>query len=182
MGFTENFNYCMEQRNYSAYRFAKILGVNIQSPVNWKTGASIPHYGTRQKIADHFGITLAELDGDELPILPPEGAKKAPAAKGQLKVRKRSLICELFTCTIPQKRCIIKSATPEYSRRAFSLFIRPVSPYRAQIKKPHLFRCGFFLRLQTFDTLFCGTALPFPEKHSAVTPFHNSFSASRHIQ
>lgn len=78
MGFTENFNYCMEQRNYSAYRFAKILGVNIQSPVNWKTGASIPHYGTRKKIAEHFGITLAELDGDELPILPPEGAKKAP--------------------------------------------------------------------------------------------------------
>lgn len=78
MGFTENFNYCMEQRNYSAYRFAKILGVNIQSPVNWKTGASIPHYGTRQKIAEHFGITLAELDGDELPVLPPDGAKKAP--------------------------------------------------------------------------------------------------------
>lgn len=78
MGFTENFNYCMEQRNYSAYRFAKILGVNIQSPVNWKTGASIPHYRTRQKIAEHFGITLAELDGDKLPVLPPEGAKKAP--------------------------------------------------------------------------------------------------------
>lgn len=83
MGFTENFNYCMEQRNYSAYRFAKILGVNIQSPVNWKTGASIPHYGTRQKIAEHFGITLAELDGDKLPVLPPEGAKKAPATKGE---------------------------------------------------------------------------------------------------
>ena len=83
MGFTENFNYCMEQRNYSAYRFAKILGVNIQSPVNWKTGASIPHYGTRQKIAEHFGITLAELDGDELPVLPPEDAKKAPATEGE---------------------------------------------------------------------------------------------------
>lgn len=78
MGFTENFNYCMEQRGYSAYRFAKIIGVNIQSPVNWKTGASIPHYRTRQKIAEHFGITLAELDGDELPVLPPEGVKKAP--------------------------------------------------------------------------------------------------------
>lgn len=83
MGFTENFNYCMEQRGYSAYRFAKILGVNIQSPVNWKTGASIPHFGTRQKIADHFGITLAELDGDELPVLPPEGAKKTPATEGE---------------------------------------------------------------------------------------------------
>jgi hypothetical protein len=55
-------------------------------------------------------------------------------------------------------------------------------PYRAQTKKPHLFRCGFFLRLQISDTLSCGTALPFPVTRSAVTPFHNSFSASRHIQ
>lgn len=78
MGFTENFNYCMEQRGYSAYKFAKIIDVNIQSPVNWKAGSVIPHKKTRQKIADHFGITLAELDGDELPVLPPEGAKKAP--------------------------------------------------------------------------------------------------------
>jgi len=95
MGFTENFNYCMEQRNYSAYRFAKILGVNIQSPVNWKTGASIPHYGTRKKIADHFGITLAELDGDELPILPEDGAKKAPDPKTEgegLSAAKKALL------------------------------------------------------------------------------------------
>ena len=35
------------------------------------------------RIAEHFGITLAELDGDKLPVLPPEGAKKAPAAKGE---------------------------------------------------------------------------------------------------
>ena len=83
MGFTENFNYCMEQRGYSAYKFAKIIDVNIQSPVNWKAGSVIPHKKTRQKIAEHFGITLAELDGDELPVLPPEGAKKAPAAKGE---------------------------------------------------------------------------------------------------
>lgn len=103
MGFTENFNYCMEQRNYSAYRFAKILGVNIQSPVNWKTGASIPHYGTRQKIAEHFGITLAELDGDELPVLPPEGAKKAPAAKGEGEAQLARFV-EGFTRLNPQQR------------------------------------------------------------------------------
>lgn len=83
MGFTENFNYCMEQRGYSAYKFAKIIDVNIQSPVNWKAGSVIPHKKTRQKIAEHFGITLAELDGDELPVLPPEGTKKAPAEKGE---------------------------------------------------------------------------------------------------
>lgn len=83
MGFTENFNYCLEQRGYSAYRFAKIIGANIQSVVNWKTGATRPHYPRKVQIADHFGITLAELDGDELPALPKNGAKKAPATEGE---------------------------------------------------------------------------------------------------
>lgn len=55
-------------------------------------------------------------------------AQKTAPAKGQLKVRKRTLICELFTCTIPQIRCIIKSATPEYSRRASFPFYTPGSP------------------------------------------------------
>lgn len=77
MGFTENFNYCLEQRGYSAYRFAKIIGANIQSVVNWKTGATRPHYPKKVQIADHFGITLADLDGDELPVLPEQGIKKA---------------------------------------------------------------------------------------------------------
>lgn len=85
MGFTENFNYCLEQRGYSAYKFSKIIGANIQSPINWKTGAVIPHRKTRQKIADHFGITLEELDGDELPVLPAESAQKntRPAGTGR---------------------------------------------------------------------------------------------------
>lgn len=108
MGFTENFNYCMEQRGYSAYRFAKILGVNIQSPVNWKTGASIPHFGTRQKIAEHFGITLAELDGDELPVLPPEGAKKAPAAKGEgISAERKALLDIVYSLTDEQCRKLL---------------------------------------------------------------------------
>ncbi len=77
MGFTRNFNYCMDSARYSSYRFAKILGVNLQSVSNWKNGVVVPHPKTRQKIADHFGITLAELDGDELPVLPEQGAKKA---------------------------------------------------------------------------------------------------------
>lgn len=83
MSFTNNFNYCLEQRGYSAYKFAKIIEVNGQSVANWKAGTAIPHPKTRQKIADHFGITLAELDGDALPVLPPEGAKKAPATEGE---------------------------------------------------------------------------------------------------
>lgn len=83
MGFTSNFNYCMDNARYSSYRFAKILGVNLQSVSNWKNGTVVPHPKTRQKIADHFGITLAELDGDEIPVLPDEGIKKAPATEGE---------------------------------------------------------------------------------------------------
>ena len=107
MGFTENFNYCMEQRNYSAYRFAKILGVNIQSPANWKTGASIPHYGTRQKIAEHFGITLAGLDGDKLPVLPPEGAKKAPATEGKGEAKLAQFVDGFMRLTPQQKDTVL---------------------------------------------------------------------------
>lgn len=107
MGFTENFNYCMEQRGYSAYRFAKILGVNIQSPVNWKTGASIPHFGTRQKIAEHFGITLAELDGDELPVLPPEGEKKAPATEGEGDAKLAIFVDGFMRLTPQQKDAVL---------------------------------------------------------------------------
>lgn len=41
----------------------------------------MPHPKTRQKIADHFGITLADLDGDELPVLPRDDIKKDPIRK-----------------------------------------------------------------------------------------------------
>ena len=45
--------------------------------MNWQSGECIPYPKTRQKIADHFGITLADLDGDELPVLPEQNIKEA---------------------------------------------------------------------------------------------------------
>lgn len=83
MPFTQNFNYCMEQKKYTAYKFAKIIGASNQGVLNWQSGECIPYPKTKKKIADHFGITLAELDGDELPVLPEDGAKKAPATDGE---------------------------------------------------------------------------------------------------
>lgn len=104
MSFTNNFNYALEQREYSAYRFAKIIGVNGQSVANWKAGTVIPHPKTRQKIAEHFGITLAELDGDELPVLPPEGAKKAPAAEGEGISCYETELMRLWRCLSPEQQ------------------------------------------------------------------------------
>lgn len=83
MAFMQNLNYCMQKKGYSAYRLAKIIGASNQGVLLWQTGKNTPHPKTRQKIADHFGITLAELDGDELPVLPENGAKKAPATEGE---------------------------------------------------------------------------------------------------
>lgn len=83
MAFTENLNYCMSQKGYSAYRLSKIIGSTNQAVLNWQAGKATPHAKTRQKIADHFGITLADLDGDDLPVLPEQGAKKAPATEGE---------------------------------------------------------------------------------------------------
>lgn len=83
MPFTQNFNYCMEQKKYTAYKFAKIIGASNQGVLNWQSGECTPYPKTKKKIADHFGITLAELDGDEFPVLPEDGAKKAPATEGE---------------------------------------------------------------------------------------------------
>jgi transcriptional regulator with XRE-family HTH domain len=78
MAFAQNFSYCLDQMGLSPYAFAQIIGVSNQGVLNWKKGVSIPYPKTQQKIANYFGITVEALMGDELPVLPPEGAKKAP--------------------------------------------------------------------------------------------------------
>lgn len=83
MSFAQNLKYIKEKENLTNYRLAKLFGCSQSSLINWLDNGVVPHPKTRQKIADHFGITLAALDGDELPILPPQGAKKAPATEGE---------------------------------------------------------------------------------------------------
>lgn len=78
MSFAQNFCYCLEENGLSPYAFAKIIGVSNQGVLNWTKGISLPYPKTQQKIADYFGITVEALMGDKLPVLPPEGAKKAP--------------------------------------------------------------------------------------------------------
>lgn len=103
MPFTQNFNYCMEQKQYTAYKFAKIIGASNQGVLNWQSGECIPYPKTRQKIADHFGITLAELDGDELPILPEKGAEKAldPKTEGYSELQKAAI---QFVLSLPPEK------------------------------------------------------------------------------
>ena len=81
MGFAQNLKYIKSQLGLSNYRLAKLFGCSQSSLLNWLDNGVIPHKKTRQKIADHFGITLAALDGDELPVLPEKGIKEAPDPK-----------------------------------------------------------------------------------------------------
>lgn len=83
MSFATNLKYIKDTIGFTNYQLAKKLECSQSSVKNWLDGGNVPHKKTRQKIANHFGITLAELDGDALPVLPPEGAKKAPAEKGE---------------------------------------------------------------------------------------------------
>lgn len=85
MSFAQNLKYIKEKENLTNYRLAKLFDCSQSSLINWLDNGVVPHPKTRQKIADHFGITLAELDGDELPVLPEDGAKKSaldPKTKG----------------------------------------------------------------------------------------------------
>ena len=77
MSFAQNLKYITETETLTNYRLAKLFGCSQSSLINWLDNGVVPHPKTRQKIADHFGITLAELDGDELPVLPEKGAKKS---------------------------------------------------------------------------------------------------------
>lgn len=81
MSFAQNLKYIKEKENLTNYRLAKLFGCSQSSLINWLDNGVVPHPKTRQKIADHFGITLAELDGDDLPVLPEKGTKKAPDPK-----------------------------------------------------------------------------------------------------
>lgn len=95
MSFAQNLKFIKEKENLTNYRLAKLFGCSQSSLINWLDNGVVPHPKTRQKIADHFGITLAELDGDELPILPEDGAKKAPDPKTEgegLSAAKKALL------------------------------------------------------------------------------------------
>lgn len=84
MGFAHNLKYIKEELGVSNYQLAKWFGCSQSSLINWLDGGVTPHTKTRKKIADHFGITLTELDGDVLPTLSPKGVKKEHPANSEV--------------------------------------------------------------------------------------------------
>lgn len=107
MPFATNLKYIKSIVGFSNYQLAKELECSQSSVKNWIDGGNIPHKKTRQKIAEHFGITLAELDGDKLPVLPPESAKKAPAAKDEGEAKLAQFVDGFMRLTPQQKDTVL---------------------------------------------------------------------------
>lgn len=107
MAFAQNFSYCLDQLGLSPYAFAQIIGVSNQGVLNWKKGVSIPYPKTQQKIANYFAITVEALMGDKLPVLPPESAKKAPAAKGEDEAKLAQFVDGFMRLTPQQKDTVL---------------------------------------------------------------------------
>ena len=114
MGFAQNLKYIKETENLTNYRLAKLFGCSQSSLINWLENGIIPHTKTRQKIADHFGITLAELDGDELPVLPEQGAKKAPDPKTEGEDAQLAQLIAGFSRLSPQQKGAVLAVIEGY--------------------------------------------------------------------
>ena len=114
MGFAQNLKYIKETENLTNYRLAKLFGCSQSSLINWLENGIIPHTKTRQKIADHFGITLAELDGDELPVLPEQGAKKAPDPKTEGEDAQLVQLIAGFSRLSPQQKSAVLAVIEGY--------------------------------------------------------------------
>lgn len=80
--FYSNYVKLCSKINKSPSAVGEELGFTRASVTGWGNGAT-PRKSSLIKIADYFGITVEALMGDKLPVLPPEGAKKAPATKGE---------------------------------------------------------------------------------------------------
>lgn len=83
MQFATNLKYLRDERKLSNYRLAMDLGCSQSTVKNWISGDNTPHPKMQKTIADYFGITVDALNGDELPILPPQDIKKAPGINAE---------------------------------------------------------------------------------------------------
>lgn len=107
MGFYEKYLCLCNSINKSPSAVALELKIGKPSVTRWKNGAT-PRDATVLKIADYFGITVEALMGDKMPVLPPEGVKKAPAAKGEgISAERKALLDIISSLTDEQCRKLL---------------------------------------------------------------------------
>lgn len=111
MPFAENLKYAMQKLEISNYKLAKEVGCSQSSIKNWLDGDNLPHTKTRIRIAQHFGLTLEELDGEELPIISGKSIKKDPAVSEVVVLSEKDVkFIKWFRSLSPEKQKAILTA------------------------------------------------------------------------
>lgn len=65
MSFPENLAQLQAKHGETNYRLAKSIDVTQTSIKNWKEGIRRPHPKNVKRIADHYGVTVEQLEGKE---------------------------------------------------------------------------------------------------------------------
>ena len=63
--FSKNLDTLIKAKNWTAYKFAKELGIYQSTVSRWKSGERFPSMDIIWKIADLFGISMDQLVGRE---------------------------------------------------------------------------------------------------------------------
>lgn len=109
--FAENLKYAMQKLEISNYKLAKEVGCSQSSIKNWLDGDNLPHTKTRIRIAQHFGLTLEELDGEELPVISGKSIKKDPAVSEVVVLSEKDVkFIKWFRSLSPEKQKAILTA------------------------------------------------------------------------
>ena len=80
--FYDNFLILCNRANVAPSRVAHALGIDRSQPSRWKSGR-LPAPRNLAKLADYFGVTVAQLTGeDPLPAAPAAQNEKPPTVGG----------------------------------------------------------------------------------------------------
>ena len=63
LGIYKKIDLLLQERNISAYRFSKCIGITSNTIYSWKCGTAVPSVKCLIAIADYFGVSLDYLCG-----------------------------------------------------------------------------------------------------------------------
>lgn len=111
----------IDYNHVTIYQISKESGIHQSTIKNWLNGAK-PQTEKMDSVIQAIkriekskaAITLAELDGDELPILPEQGAKKAPDPKAEGEDAQLAQLIAGFSRLSPQQKSAVLAVIEGY--------------------------------------------------------------------
>lgn len=85
MAFYEVFDRLCNEKGVTPTQVARDNGLTQQTVSHWKTRGSTPKAQTIQKLADYFGVSTADLIGDETTVIIPAEASFTASLGGKVR-------------------------------------------------------------------------------------------------